>query len=336
MTSSPRARLLVVDDEAAQMKRPVRHARGRRLRNAGFTSARQALEHLATQEFDLLLTDLMMPEMDGIALLRAAQEIDRDLAGVVMTGHGTIDTAVQAMQGGALDYILKPFRLNAVLPVLAKALATRRLQTENIQLRETLVDLRAVRRHHAWPRSRGRSGEDARRRVPLSRMPRKSRSSCPSRRRAAHGRGHARAAFHPTARHCPSLATRTSRSGSRARAGNCRMRKPPAIRLGVRASAAVICATASRCRCWRAARWRASSPFSSVRPRERITLGQVKALGVLASTAGSALGAASLWQQLRAANRELEQRVEERTRDLVRRAARGPPGLSVVPAERRQ
>jgi signal transduction histidine kinase len=56
--------------------------------------------------------------------------------------------------------------------------------------------------------------------------------------------------------------------------------------------------------------------FSSMRARDRITLGQVKALGVLASTAGSALGAASLWRQLRAANRELEQRVKARTQDL--------------------
>ena len=104
----------------------------------GFTSARQALAQLPQQQFDLLLTDLMMPEMDGISLLRAAQDIDRDLAAVVMTGHGTVDTAVQALRGGATDYVLKPFRLNNLLLVFDRALETRRLRTENIQLREAV------------------------------------------------------------------------------------------------------------------------------------------------------------------------------------------------------
>jgi DNA-binding NtrC family response regulator len=65
----------------------------------------------------------MMPEMDGVSLLKAAREVDGNLAGIVMTGQGTIDTAVQAMQHGALDYILKTFKLSAILPVLARASA---------------------------------------------------------------------------------------------------------------------------------------------------------------------------------------------------------------------
>ena len=80
----------------------------------------------------------MMPEMDGIALLRRALEIDPNVVGVVMTGQGTIDTAVRAMQAGALDYILKPFKLTAILPVLARALAVRRLRMENVQLHEAV------------------------------------------------------------------------------------------------------------------------------------------------------------------------------------------------------
>ena len=70
----------------------------------GFTSGREALEALREQSFDLLLTDLQMPEIDGITLLRACQEIDRDIACVLMTGHGTIATAVDALKAGALDY----------------------------------------------------------------------------------------------------------------------------------------------------------------------------------------------------------------------------------------
>ena len=87
-------------------------------------------------EFDLLLTDLMMPEMDGITLINAARKIDPSLGAIVMTGHGTIDTAVQAMQGGALDYILKPFKLNVILPVIARALDVQRLRRENAELQE--------------------------------------------------------------------------------------------------------------------------------------------------------------------------------------------------------
>jgi hypothetical protein len=78
----------------------------------------------------------MMPEMDGIAFINAARRIDPALGAIVMTGHGAVDTAVQAMKGGALDYILKPFRLNVIVPVIARALDVQRLRRENAQLQE--------------------------------------------------------------------------------------------------------------------------------------------------------------------------------------------------------
>src|SRR5215468_5970513 len=81
----------------------------------------------------------MMPEMDGIALLRAALDIDPHLVGILMTGQGTMQIAVDAMKVGAFDYVLKPFRPQALLPVLARALQVRRLHTENVQLRETMA-----------------------------------------------------------------------------------------------------------------------------------------------------------------------------------------------------
>lgn len=134
MTASPRARLLIVDDEAAQMNALRKTLEMEGYETRGFTSAGQALAAVTEEPFDLMLTDLMMPEMDGIALLEAARRRDPHLAGVVMTGHGTIDTAVKAMRTGALDYIQKPFSLNVVLPVLGRALAMRRLQIENEEL----------------------------------------------------------------------------------------------------------------------------------------------------------------------------------------------------------
>jgi two-component system, sensor histidine kinase and response regulator len=129
-------RLLVVDDEQAQMKALCNTLEMEGYATTGYSSARQALASLRAGEFDLLLTDLMMPEMDGIGLLKAAREIDGNLAGIVMTGHGTIDTAVRAMQHGALDYILKPFKLSAVLTVLARAREVRQLRMDNALLQE--------------------------------------------------------------------------------------------------------------------------------------------------------------------------------------------------------
>lgn len=134
MPATTPARLLIVDDEAAQMKALCDTLEDEGHVTTGFTSARQALAAMRAQEFDLLITDLMMPEMDGIELLRAAQAIDAHVVGIVMTGHAAIDTAVAAMKAGALDYIVKPFRLAAVRPVIERALTVRRLRTANAEL----------------------------------------------------------------------------------------------------------------------------------------------------------------------------------------------------------
>lgn len=136
MPDAATARILIVDDEAPQMKALCDTLRDEGYETTGFTSAREALAALRETKYDLLLTDLMMPEMDGISLLRAAQEADRQLAGIVMTGHGTIDTAVEAMRSGAFDYILKPFKLSVVIPVLSRALTVRRLRLENAELEQ--------------------------------------------------------------------------------------------------------------------------------------------------------------------------------------------------------
>lgn len=148
MPDTPIARILVVDDETPQMKALCNTLRDEGYATVGFSSASQALAMLREQRFDLLLTDLMMPEMDGITLLQTALGIDADLIGIMMTGHGTIDTAVQAMKAGALDYILKPFDLTVILPVLTRALAMRRLRMENAALerglRERTTELEAA------------------------------------------------------------------------------------------------------------------------------------------------------------------------------------------------
>jgi two-component system sensor histidine kinase/response regulator len=148
MPDHPLTRILVVDDEARQMTALCDTLRDHGYETAGYSSSTAALAALKESKFDLLLTDLMMPEMDGIALLRAAHEIDGDLVGIMMTGHGTIDTAIEAMKAGALDYILKPFKLSVVLPVLSRALTVQRLRLENADLerrvRERTAELEAA------------------------------------------------------------------------------------------------------------------------------------------------------------------------------------------------
>ncbi len=131
-------RILVVDDEVANVDalRATLTARGYEV--LGFTDARAALDALNYGRFALLLADLNMPEMGGVELLREAQGRDPDLVGLIMTGEGTIATAVEAMKSGALDYVLKPLKLGTLLPVISRALTERQLRLDNAQLERGL------------------------------------------------------------------------------------------------------------------------------------------------------------------------------------------------------
>jgi signal transduction histidine kinase len=150
MSDHPAGRLLVVDDETPLMNALRQTLRDEGYRVVGATSGDEALAALRRGGFDLVLTDLLMPKMDGIALLRAALATDPLLAGIVMTGHGSIPTAVAAMQAGAIDYVLKPVKLSTLLPVIERALTIRRLRQENVALErrvhERTAELEAANR----------------------------------------------------------------------------------------------------------------------------------------------------------------------------------------------
>ena len=133
-----KGRVLVVDDENELTAALAEMLSRQGYETEGVTRGQSALALLQEQTYDVLLADLMMPEMDGITLLKSALEIDPNLVGIIMTGQGTVQTAVEAMKSGAFDYILKPFKLNAVLAILGRAMELHRLRTENIQLREML------------------------------------------------------------------------------------------------------------------------------------------------------------------------------------------------------
>jgi signal transduction histidine kinase len=133
-------RILIVDDEVDLVAALCQVLQEQGYSTAGAASGPAALDALRaataaeTTPFDVLITDLMMPDMSGVELLREALAIDADLIGIVMTGHGTIETAIEAMKGGALDYILKPFNLSVITPILQRAVAMRRLRLENATL----------------------------------------------------------------------------------------------------------------------------------------------------------------------------------------------------------
>jgi signal transduction histidine kinase len=150
MSAIQPVRILIVDDEAAQMKALCNTLREHGYDTVGFVSPKAGLDALKKARFDLLLTDLMMPEMNGIELLQAALKTDPNLVGVMMTGEGTIATAVEAMRAGALDYILKPFKLSVILPVLSRTLNLRHLRIRNAELerrvRERTAELEAANR----------------------------------------------------------------------------------------------------------------------------------------------------------------------------------------------
>jgi len=133
-----RGRLLVVDDEEPQrvMLKAI-------LARVGFevetvADGKQALERLERESFDLLLTDQRMPRMDGLQLLEGARRLAPDLPVVLMTAHGTVSTAVEAMKRGAADYLTKPFERDELLLVIEKALRQRRLEDEVASLRGEL------------------------------------------------------------------------------------------------------------------------------------------------------------------------------------------------------
>lgn len=138
MIESILGRLLVVDDEIDTLTPLCDLLSEWGYEVEGFTSGKDALEAFKEQTFDLLLTDLVMSEMDGIELLQTALEIDPNLVGIIITGKGTIQTVVEAMKVGAFDYVLKPLDWKMLRLVLSRAIEVRRLRMENLQLSETM------------------------------------------------------------------------------------------------------------------------------------------------------------------------------------------------------
>ena len=142
----PPSRVLIVDDEQV-----IREILSDFLLMEGFQVAtagngREALEVIERQRINMVISDLKMPEMGGLDLLAHLQVEHPDLVTLVMTGYGTVETAIEAMKLGAFDYVLKPFKVEEVMHTVRRGLEQQRLKAENFELRAALSLYRLANR----------------------------------------------------------------------------------------------------------------------------------------------------------------------------------------------
>ena len=128
-------RILLVDDEPAIVDACTMGLTRSGYFVRGTTSPHEAIELAIQDPFDLLLTDIMMPGMSGIELLRTIKHLYPDMAGVVITGHGTMETAVDALRAGASGFLMKPFTASELRLSVEEALAKSRVVKENARLK---------------------------------------------------------------------------------------------------------------------------------------------------------------------------------------------------------
>ena len=137
--------ILIVDDELSIQKllTVLLQSDGYRIRAVG--SAREALAALKIAPASLMITDIKLPDQDGLSLLQQASKIDPRMIGVVMTGYATVDLAVQAMKAGATEFLMKPFECDMVLLTVKRLLELYRLRVENAVLKQAVVREGGVR-----------------------------------------------------------------------------------------------------------------------------------------------------------------------------------------------
>jgi len=136
----PGSRILLVDDDSS-----LREILSTHLRKAGYEVVAlgdpfDALESMRKERFDLLVTDIKMEGLDGLAILKAAREAHPGLPVIMITGHGTVESAVESMKRGAFDYVTKPVGRDEFLHIVGNALRLHTLEDENLRLRHELKE----------------------------------------------------------------------------------------------------------------------------------------------------------------------------------------------------
>jgi two-component system response regulator PilR (NtrC family) len=137
-TTATAAKILVVDDE-----RSMRELLAIVLRREGYEvllaeNGRAAIDTLEREPVDLLISDIKMPDLSGVEVLRAAKRVDQDILGIMITAFASTETAVEAMRLGACDYLSKPFDIDVLKMKVREKIESRQLRQENVLLKRTL------------------------------------------------------------------------------------------------------------------------------------------------------------------------------------------------------
>lgn len=139
MTVAGPKRILIVDDDAAVVDYLCESLRGHGYEVSGLTSAVAALSSVKEQAFDLLISDVEMPDLRGVDLLRGVLDAKPTQLVLLITAYGSVEMAVAAVQAGACDFLTKPFRIEALLHAIDRAFSERMLKREVVRLRAALA-----------------------------------------------------------------------------------------------------------------------------------------------------------------------------------------------------
>ena len=131
-------RVLVVDDDDTLLQLLSETVETMGCDATSASSGLDALNIISERKFDIVVTDLKMPGMDGLKLLEEVKKIDKDVVVIMVTGYATLETAVKAIEKGAYDYIAKPFRLDELMVVIKNACERLRLLKQKKALLEEL------------------------------------------------------------------------------------------------------------------------------------------------------------------------------------------------------
>jgi len=133
-----KAKILVVDDEESMCKFMQIMLKKEGYCVSTSQDAPTALERIKSENYDLVIADLMMPEMSGLELLSQAKSANPDLDFIVMTAFASVDSAIEALKKGAFDYITKPFKVDEIKIAVRKSLEQKEIVHENVQLKNEL------------------------------------------------------------------------------------------------------------------------------------------------------------------------------------------------------
>lgn len=141
---SEKVRILVVEDDEIALKNlsHILRKEGYDVDEAG--SGKQAIEYLRENAYDLVLTDLKMAKIDGMEVLASARRLQPDTETIIITGHATVDSAVEALKKKAHDYITKPYRISEIREIVQEALYKRRQVLKNRELKKSRLNPREI------------------------------------------------------------------------------------------------------------------------------------------------------------------------------------------------